>query len=59
VEGGPQRVLVIGDVDLAGDEPESEVAVRLQAVEARVSASPAVAGVFLRPSATGAPSLVA
>jgi hypothetical protein len=37
-------VSVIGDVDLVGDDSESHVAVRLRALEARISSSPAVAG---------------
>ena len=41
---GPRTVTVVGDVDLAGDDVESDVAVRLRALEARISASPAVAG---------------
>jgi hypothetical protein len=39
---GPLRLLVMADVDLTGDEPESHLAVRLRAVEARISASRAV-----------------
>ena len=34
---------MIGDVDLTGDDTESHLAVRLRALEARISASPAVA----------------
>jgi hypothetical protein len=45
---GPRMVSVVGDVDLTGDETESHVAVRLRALEARLSASPAVAGAVLR-----------
>jgi cation diffusion facilitator family transporter len=55
---GPQMLFVIGDVDLAGDEAESRVAARLRALEASLAASPAVAGVVLRPSAPGARSLL-
>src|SRR6266487_64746 len=40
---GPRMVSVVGDVDLNGDDTESHVAVRLRALEARISASPAVA----------------
>jgi cation diffusion facilitator family transporter len=54
---GPRMVYVIGDVDLVGDETESHVAVRLRAVEARISASPAVAGAVLSLSAPDEPSL--
>ena len=54
---GPRRVSVIGDVDLTGDETESDVAVRLRALEARIDASPAVAGTVLSLSAPDDPSL--
>src|SRR4249919_1966308 len=37
---GPRMLYVIGDVDLVGDDAESHVAVRLRALEARISASP-------------------
>jgi hypothetical protein len=48
---------VIGDVDLVGDDTESHVAVRLRALEARISASAAVAGAVLSLSAPDEPSL--
>src|SRR5262244_2518357 len=54
---GPRRVSVIGDVDLTGDDTESHVAVRLRALEARISESPAVAGAVLSLSAPDEPSL--
>jgi divalent metal cation (Fe/Co/Zn/Cd) transporter len=54
---GPRMVSVIGDVDLVGDDPESNVAVRLRALEAKISASPAVAGAVLSLSAPDEPSL--
>jgi cation diffusion facilitator family transporter len=54
---GPGTVSVIGDVDLAGDDTESRVAVRLRALEARISASPAVAGAVFSLSAPDEPSL--
>src|SRR6266568_8360981 len=38
---GPRLVSVIGDVDLTGDDTESHLAVRLRALEARITASPA------------------
>lgn len=44
---GPRSVMIIGDVDLSGDDVESHLAVRLRALEAKVSASPAVAGAVL------------
>ncbi len=56
---GPRLVTVIGDVDLTGDETESNVAVRLRALEAKLDASPAVAGAVLSLSAPDEPSLTA
>jgi hypothetical protein len=55
---GPRMVSVIGDVDLVGDANESNVAVRLRALEARIDASPAVAGTVLSLSAPDEPALV-
>jgi cation diffusion facilitator family transporter len=54
---GPRMISVIGDVDLAGDDTESNVAVKLRSLEALVSASPAVAGTVLSLSAPDEPSL--
>jgi divalent metal cation (Fe/Co/Zn/Cd) transporter len=54
---GPRIVSVIGDVDLVGDDAESHVAVRLRALEAKISASPAVAGAVFSLSAPDEPSL--
>jgi cation diffusion facilitator family transporter len=54
---GPRIVSVIGDVDLTGDDTESNLAVRLRALEARIDTSPAVAGVVLSLSAPDEPSL--
>ena len=54
---GPRLVSIIGDVDLTGDDPESVTAVRLRALEARIDASPAVAGTVLSLSAPDEPSL--
>jgi cation diffusion facilitator family transporter len=54
---GPRMIYVIGDVDLVGDDSESHVAVRLRALEARISDSPAVAGAVLSLSAPDEPSL--
>jgi cation diffusion facilitator family transporter len=48
---GPRMISVVGDVDLAGDDIESHLAVRLRALEAMISASPAVAGTVLSLSA--------
>ncbi len=56
---GPRMVFVVGDVDLTGDDAESHVAVRLRALEAKISASPAVAGAVLSLSAPDEPSLEA
>src|ERR1700722_5599377 len=56
---GPRMVSVIGDVDLTGDDTESHLAVRLRALEARISASPAVAGAVLSLSAPDEPTLTA
>jgi cation diffusion facilitator family transporter len=55
---GPRMVSVIGDVDLTGDDSQSHLAVRLRALEARISASPAVAGAVLSLSAPDEPSLI-
>lgn len=55
---GPRMVSVVGDVDLTGDDTESHLAVRLRALEARISASPAVAGAVLSLSAPDEPTLV-
>ena len=56
---GPRMVSVIGDVDLTGDDTESHLAVRLRALEAKISASPAVAGAVLSLSAPDEPTLKA
>lgn len=56
---GPRMVFVIGDVDLTGDDTESHVAVRLRALEAKISASPAVVGAVLSLSAPDEPALEA
>jgi len=54
---GPRMVLLVGAVDLTGDDIESTLAVRLRALETRLSASPAVAGAVLTLSAPDDPSL--
>jgi cation diffusion facilitator family transporter len=56
---GPRTVSVIGDVDLTGDDSESHLAVRLRALEAKITASPAVAGAVLSLSAPDEPTLTA
>ena len=55
---GPRMVTVIGDVDLVGDDTESRLAVRLRALEAQISESPAVVGAVLSLSAPDEPTLV-
>jgi len=54
---GPRLVSVIGDVDLTGDDTESHLALRLRALEAKITASPAVAGTVLSLSAPDEPSI--
>ena len=56
---GPHLVSVVGDVDLTGNETESNVAIRLRALEAKLDASPAVAGTVLSLSAPDESSLSA
>jgi cation diffusion facilitator family transporter len=56
---GPRTVFVVGDVDLTGDDTESHLAVRLRALEARITASPAVVGAVLSLSAPDEPTLTA
>src|SRR6202046_259707 len=54
---GLRMVSVVGDVDLTGDDPEPRLAYRLRALEARISASPAVVGAVLSLSAPDEPTL--
>ena len=54
---GPRMVSVVGDVDLSGDDVESHLAVRLRALEAKLTASPAVVGAILSLSAPDEASL--
>jgi cation diffusion facilitator family transporter len=56
---GPRMVSVVGDVDLTGDETESNVAVRLRTLETETAESPVVAGAVFSLSAPDAPSLSA
>jgi hypothetical protein len=56
---GPQTVSIIGDVDLTGDDIESNLAIRLRALEAALGASPVVAGAVLSLTAPDEPSLTA
>jgi cation diffusion facilitator family transporter len=54
---GPRLLSVVGDVDLTGDDVESHLAYRLRALEAKITASPAVAGAVLSLSAPDEPSI--
>ena len=54
---GPRVIAIIGAVDLTGDDVESHLAVRLRALEDKMTASPAVAGAVLTLSAPDEPSL--
>jgi cation diffusion facilitator family transporter len=56
---GPRMITVVGDVDLSGDDVESHLAVRLRALEARISESPAVMGAVLSLSSPDEESLTA
>ncbi|MEV4410750.1 cation diffusion facilitator family transporter [Catellatospora sp. NPDC049609] len=55
---GPRMISVVGRVDLAGDGAESDVAVRLRRLEARISESPAVVGALFSLSTPEEPTLV-
>lgn len=50
---GPRMVSVIGDIDLTGDDTEAHLAIRLRALEARISASPAVASAWRPATSVG------
>jgi cation diffusion facilitator family transporter len=52
---GPRMIAITGAVDLTGDEVESHVAVRLRALEDKISTSPAVAGALFSLSAPDEP----
>jgi cation diffusion facilitator family transporter len=55
---GPRLVSVIGDVDLTGDDTESDVTARLRALEAKIDASrrwPAPSSASLRPTSRRSP----
>jgi cation diffusion facilitator family transporter len=56
---GPRMIFVIGDVDLTGDDIESHLAVRLRALETKISSSPAVVGAVLSLSAPDEPTITA
>jgi divalent metal cation (Fe/Co/Zn/Cd) transporter len=48
---GPRMLSITACIDLTGDDTEAHLALRLRAVETRLKASPAVAGVMLSLSA--------
>ncbi|WP_029138691.1 cation diffusion facilitator family transporter [Nakamurella lactea] len=54
---GPRMINVVGDVDLAGDAHEHNVAIMLRALEAKIAKSPAVVGAVLSLSAPDEESL--
>src|SRR5499427_6309001 len=56
---GPRMIFVTGDVDLTGDDTESHLAIRLRALEAKISSSPAVVGAVLSLSAPDEPTVTA
>jgi cation diffusion facilitator family transporter len=55
---GPRVIAIIGAVDLTGDDVESHLAVRLRALEDKMTTSPAVAGAVLTLSAPDEPPLL-
>lgn len=55
---GPRQVNLLADVDLTGDDHESRLAVRLRALEARLTDTPALVGAVLSLSAPDEPSLL-
>ena len=54
---GPRVIAIFGAVDLTGDDVESHLAVRLRALEDKMTTSPAVVGAVLTLSAPDEPSL--
>ena len=54
---GPQRISMVGRVDLEDDAPESQVAARLAALEATIAGRPGVSAVILALSHPGDPPL--
>jgi cation diffusion facilitator family transporter len=54
---GPRMITIVGDVDLSGDDRESDLAVRLRALEAKISRSSVVVGAVLSLSTPDEPSL--
>ncbi len=55
---GPRMISLVGDVDLSGNDVESHLAVRLRALEAKISESPVIVGAVLSLSAPDEPSLL-
>ncbi len=56
---GPRQLHLLADVDLSGDDRETQLAVRLRALERRLTESPVVVGCVLSLSEPTAPSLTA
>ena len=54
---GPRQLSLVGDVDLSGDDNEARLAVRLRALEAALTQTPAVVGAVLSLSAPDEPTL--
>ncbi|MCU1534754.1 MAG: cation diffusion facilitator family transporter, partial [Glaciihabitans sp.] len=54
---GPERVFLVAAIDLAGDEPESAVAVTLRALEDRITRSDNIEQAVLTLSTASEPSL--
>src|SRR4029079_11413850 len=54
---GPRVIAIIGAVDLTGDDVESHVAVRLRALEDKMTGVPTAGGALLTLSAPDEPSL--
>jgi divalent metal cation (Fe/Co/Zn/Cd) transporter len=55
---GPNRLFIVAEIDLAGDEREHDVARRLREVERQIEAHPVVETVVLSLSVDDEPSLV-
>jgi cation diffusion facilitator family transporter len=55
---GPRMIAIIGAVDITGDDVESHVAVRLRALERKISTSPAVTGAVFTLSTPDEPPLL-
>jgi cation diffusion facilitator family transporter len=55
---GPRMIAIIGAVDLTGDDVESHLAVRLRALEKKITASPAVTGAVFSLSTPDEPPLL-